>query len=274
MLLNGTYRWAFTGTPFANEYTDLFSIFKFLKISPLNKPGFFYSYFTRTKKNQRNQREETPALSGIRGGTLHLLLKAVLIRRVKSGTFDGLPMTSLRGIERKDEWVDLDLEGEEINVFGEDWNNEDQTLRNTSVDILKRAARFFQWHQGNGQDTTHHKDIFTRDDEEPCIPISEMLFQYTSRKQWSNHFRTVVAKSKKLQRINPGVIPKGDIMPGITRAMMAAAHYLAPTAGYAFKPASDGDTEDMEDIDVSRAYLAENAPIEAATDEEMLNRRK
>ena len=69
--LTAVKRVASTGTPFQNEYTDLRSIFVFLRIEPWNDRLFFKEHFLLTKRSRRSTRSKA-TLKG--GGIMFCLL--------------------------------------------------------------------------------------------------------------------------------------------------------------------------------------------------------
>ncbi|KAL3424894.1 DNA repair protein rad16 [Phlyctema vagabunda] len=161
--IDAMYRWAITGTPFANDYGDIHSLFCFLKVQPLNDPSFFHSYFTRVRKNENNQREETPALHGIRGGTLHLALTAVLIRRNKRAEFDGQGISSIIPPEHKDIPVKLDNTNliVDVTIAEKDWQ---ETALKIKWETMQRVRRFYEFHESGGRSKEHVSLIFEKED--------------------------------------------------------------------------------------------------------------
>ena len=77
-----------TGTPFANEYTDVQSLFAFLRIPPFSLTSFFRPYFLNKHRN-KNDRSVIEVLPNTRNAVLHLALQGIMIRRMKTDGFEG-----------------------------------------------------------------------------------------------------------------------------------------------------------------------------------------
>lgn len=86
--LSALHRIVLTGRPYANEYTDIQSLFTLLQIAPLNDELFFKAYFTKTVTDRQNQ-FESRILEAKRRGTLKACLAAITIRRKNRSVFDG-----------------------------------------------------------------------------------------------------------------------------------------------------------------------------------------
>ncbi|KAH8744671.1 SWI/SNF family DNA-dependent ATPase-like protein, partial [Diaporthe sp. PMI_573] len=93
--LRGTYRWCLTGTPMMNGIHELFSLIKFLKIKPYHEQKEFNKTFgsltPRTGRGRSaGEYAKTKAMDALR-----VLLKAIMLRRMKSSTLDGKPLLTL-----------------------------------------------------------------------------------------------------------------------------------------------------------------------------------
>lgn len=93
--LRGTFRWCLTGTPMMNGIHELFSLIKFLKIKPYHEQKEFNKTFgsltPRTSRGRSaGEYTKTKAMDALR-----VLLKAIMLRRMKSSTLDGKPLVTL-----------------------------------------------------------------------------------------------------------------------------------------------------------------------------------
>ncbi|KKY29656.1 putative dna repair protein rad5 [Diaporthe ampelina] len=93
--LRSTYRWCLTGTPMMNGIHELFSLIKFLKIKPYHEQKEFNKTFgsltPRTSRGRSaGEYTKTKAMDALR-----VLLKAIMLRRMKTSTLDGKPLVTL-----------------------------------------------------------------------------------------------------------------------------------------------------------------------------------
>ena len=88
-LLEAKTRWCMTGTPMMNNLNELHALIKFLRIKPYNELKAFNSAFVRPLKMSSKSANERAM------NKLHALLKAVLLRRMKSSKIDGKPIIEL-----------------------------------------------------------------------------------------------------------------------------------------------------------------------------------
>ncbi|KAB5589431.1 SNF2 family DNA-dependent ATPase [Ceratobasidium theobromae] len=86
--LRGRNKWCLTGTPIQNSVEELYSLFKFLGVRPLND----WDQFRTTIAQPVKQGRSTRAMK-----RLHVVLKAVMLRRTKDMTIDGAPLLNLPG---------------------------------------------------------------------------------------------------------------------------------------------------------------------------------
>ncbi|CAE6538065.1 unnamed protein product [Rhizoctonia solani] len=86
--LRGRNKWCLTGTPIQNSVEELYSLFKFLGVRPLND----WDQFRTTIAQPVKQGRSTRAMK-----RLHVVLKAVMLRRTKDMTINGAPLLNLPG---------------------------------------------------------------------------------------------------------------------------------------------------------------------------------
>lgn len=107
--LAGTYRWCLTGTPMMNGIHELYSLIKFLKIAPYaDQKQFTKTFGCLSSKSGARAGSQGSRNKAMR--TLRVLLRAIMLRRMKTSKLDGKPL------------VDLPPKTEEIEhvVFDED----------------------------------------------------------------------------------------------------------------------------------------------------------
>ena len=93
--LTATHRWCLTGTPMMNGIHELYSLIKFLKIAPYhNKKEFTRTFGSLTPKSNRSRTAGEYAKSRAMDA-LRILLKAIMLRRMKTSTLDGKPLVTL-----------------------------------------------------------------------------------------------------------------------------------------------------------------------------------
>ncbi|GAA97307.1 uncharacterized protein L969DRAFT_49570 [Mixia osmundae IAM 14324] len=89
--LVASFRWCLTGTPIQNSIEDLYSLFKFLRVKPLDDLAHFKSKFvTPMKANKQSTAAMETAIKRIR-----VVLAAVMLRRTKTSQIDGKPIITL-----------------------------------------------------------------------------------------------------------------------------------------------------------------------------------
>ncbi|KAH9830624.1 SNF2 family N-terminal domain-containing protein [Rhodofomes roseus] len=84
--LESKFRWCLTGTPMQNSVEELFSLFKFLRVKPLNDWPTFNSQIAQPIKANRTARAMK---------RLHVVLSAVMLRRTKDTVVNGKPILEL-----------------------------------------------------------------------------------------------------------------------------------------------------------------------------------
>ncbi|PGH12865.1 hypothetical protein AJ80_06574 [Polytolypa hystricis UAMH7299] len=88
-VIKSTHRWCMSGTPMMNNVDELFSLICFLRIGPYNSSERFSATFSRPLKNYDKGVQERAM------GQLQALLKAILLRRMKTSKIDGKPILQL-----------------------------------------------------------------------------------------------------------------------------------------------------------------------------------
>ncbi|CAG8606777.1 1100_t:CDS:10 [Paraglomus brasilianum] len=120
--LDGLKRWCLTGTPIQNNLDELYSLFRFLRIEPLNN----YDTFKKTIMQ--------PIQYGRIGTSfkrLQIILKAVMLRRTKNTFIDGKPLLTLP--ERNVENIVVQFSPEERDFY--------QSLANRTQLTLNRYVK-------------------------------------------------------------------------------------------------------------------------------------
>jgi SNF2 family DNA or RNA helicase len=88
LALTSSRRWAVTGTPIMQDVADLYGIFVFLKLSPLDKSAYFDAYVKRVFTATGNHYGGTPL-------PLLYCLSRCMIRHTKAQQLGGAPVLSL-----------------------------------------------------------------------------------------------------------------------------------------------------------------------------------
>ncbi|WVQ61960.1 uncharacterized protein L199_000093 [Kwoniella botswanensis] len=86
--LKAKYRWCLTGTPIQNSVEELFSLFKFLRARPLDDWEDFRDRIIKPVKDGKTK---------LAMKRLHVILKAIMLRRTKDATIDGKKILNLPG---------------------------------------------------------------------------------------------------------------------------------------------------------------------------------
>jgi SNF2 family DNA or RNA helicase len=87
--LEAKYRWCLTGTPIQNTVLELYSLFRFLRIRPLDDWDLF---------RDRIQKPMNGGQVGLVMKRLHVILKAIMLRRTKTATIGEQPCRSEHGV--------------------------------------------------------------------------------------------------------------------------------------------------------------------------------
>ncbi|WVO16853.1 hypothetical protein L204_104539 [Cryptococcus depauperatus] len=86
--LRAKYRWCLTGTPIQNNVDELFSLFLFLRAKPLDDWHVFKERISSLVKDGRTK---------LAMKRLHVVLKAIMLRRTKNAEIDGKKILNLPG---------------------------------------------------------------------------------------------------------------------------------------------------------------------------------
>lgn len=113
--LRSKYRWVLSGTPIQNNMNELYSLIRFLRISPYNKEQRFKMDIGNafSKKNDRySVHDRERAIKKVQ-----ILLKAIMLRRVKTDTIDGKSILELP--PKTMDVLEASLVGEELEFYSE-----------------------------------------------------------------------------------------------------------------------------------------------------------
>ncbi|PSR93868.1 P-loop containing nucleoside triphosphate hydrolase protein [Coniella lustricola] len=113
--LQSTYRWCLTGTPMMNGIHELYSLIQFLKIAPYhNQKEFSKRFGSLSAKSARSRAAgdytRTRAMDALR-----VLLKAIMLRRMKTSKLDGKPLLDLP--PKTEEVVHVVLDQDEMDFY-------------------------------------------------------------------------------------------------------------------------------------------------------------
>lgn len=132
--VNAIHRWCLTGTPMMNGVHELYSLIKFLKIAPYHNQKEFTKMFGSLSAKNGRSRSYGEATRDRAMRALRALLKAIMLRRMKTSTLDGKPL------------LDLPPKTEEVSyaVFSEDertfYNNLENKTRITFNKYLRAGT--------------------------------------------------------------------------------------------------------------------------------------
>ncbi|KAF8545103.1 SNF2 family N-terminal domain-containing protein [Trichophaea hybrida] len=118
--LTSERRWAVTGTPFQNNLTDIATLFKFLKYTPLDTKIGFQNYILATQTGEKSGMDN-----------LRSALKAVCLRRTKATIEADLP-------QRTERICFLDFRSDEKNstkAIRRTWRGIEHTARHQALQI-------------------------------------------------------------------------------------------------------------------------------------------
>lgn len=113
--VRSVYRWVLSGTPIQNNMNELYSLIRFLRISPYNKEERFKidigNAFSKKNEKMKNTSRERSIKK------VQILLRAIMLRRVKTDTIDGKPILELpaKNVELNEDR----LVGEELEFYTE-----------------------------------------------------------------------------------------------------------------------------------------------------------
>lgn len=93
--VNSVHRWCLTGTPMMNGVQELYSLIKFLKIAPYHNQKEFTKMFGSLSARPGRSRPSGEATRDRAMKALRALLKAIMLRRMKTSKLDGKPLLNL-----------------------------------------------------------------------------------------------------------------------------------------------------------------------------------
>ena len=228
--LTAKKRIVITGTLLSNEYTDLLSLFMFLRLEPVWDPKFFNPYFVNVRMNKANDRAEVQVLPGLRAAVLQLQLKSVMVRRLKHDLFDGKEITI---IPRPNETTtQLQLDGGYKYLLKYDVQERAAHMVNPRPQMHSMIT-FMKWRAGvlGTVDAAAEKELkkawIDEESYDKFVPRTEQQAQYPSRSQWCDDFRHFMEKHKLAAKLGDNLFP-------ITlHGALSAIHGALPSARYA-----------------------------------------
>lgn len=93
--LNATHRWCLTGTPMMNGIHELFSLIRFLRIAPYHSQKEFTRTFGCLSSKTGRARAAGEFTRNKAMQALRALLRAIMLRRMKTSKLDGKPLLNL-----------------------------------------------------------------------------------------------------------------------------------------------------------------------------------
>ncbi|SCU83805.1 LAME_0C06744g1_1 [Lachancea meyersii CBS 8951] len=111
--LNSTYRWALSGTPVQNNIMELYSLIRFLRISPYNREQRFRLDIGNPLGRASNDYDSFDRKQATK--KVQVLLRAVMLRRTKDSQIDGKPILELPPKFINDE--EETLQGQELAFY-------------------------------------------------------------------------------------------------------------------------------------------------------------
>lgn len=113
--VRSVYRWILSGTPIQNNMNELYSLIRFLRISPYNKEQRFKIDIGNAFSKKSERMGDTSRERSIK--KVQILLRAIMLRRVKTDSIDGKPILELpaKNVELNEDC----LVGEELEFYTE-----------------------------------------------------------------------------------------------------------------------------------------------------------
>ncbi|CAP67535.1 uncharacterized protein PODANS_1_14320 [Podospora anserina S mat+] len=105
--INATYRWCLTGTPMMNNVSELYPLIRFLRIKPFWEHRHFQTAFKclGPRNNGNNEYARKQAMDKLR-----TVLKAIMLRRMKTSQIDGKPILTLPPKTERSEFVEFSVD--------------------------------------------------------------------------------------------------------------------------------------------------------------------
>ncbi len=179
--LRSDYRWCLSGTPMQNNVDELFSLVRFLKIEPYCQERKFNYDIGRPLRRVTEGYQAGPSRSTAMK-KLQALLKAILLRRLKTSEIDGGPILQLPPRYIKEEKVIFD--GEELEFY--------HKLENNAKD---QATKYMNQEKGSGKNYSNMLVLLLRL-RQACL--HSILVEIGNKRQ---------EVERKLRRLNDG--PEG-----------------------------------------------------------------
>ncbi|KAK0671374.1 putative ATP-dependent helicase [Cercophora samala] len=122
--INAIYRWCLTGTPMMNNVSELYPLIRFLRIGPFCEYKHFQMAFKclGPRNNGNNDYAHKQAMVKLR-----TVLKATMLRRMKTSEIDGKPILTLPPKTERSEFVEF---SEDEKQFYKDLEDRSQVVFN------------------------------------------------------------------------------------------------------------------------------------------------
>ncbi|KAK4176889.1 putative ATP-dependent helicase [Triangularia setosa] len=122
--INAIYRWCLTGTPMMNNVSELYALIRFLRIKPFWEYRHFQNAFKclGPRNNSNNDQARNQAMVKLR-----TVLKAIMLRRMKTSEIDGKPILTLPPKTERSEFVEF---SEDEKQFYQDLETRSQVVFN------------------------------------------------------------------------------------------------------------------------------------------------
>jgi SNF2 family DNA or RNA helicase len=253
------YRWCLTGTPFTNDYHELHTIFRVLRVPPFDDKRWFNSHFVWRVKNPndiddedpeklRLRKNDTAALDAVRDALLHLAFHSVSIRRTRESFFEGVLLADeIPPITRHTD-VDLD-DGTKFKSIRYMMKKTPKGYNHNEQEMAE-VTQFFDFEKSNEKPFYGAGDKF-KDHYRKFWPRNEQETKHPTRIQWSNRLRCAIEREAEddedEDRDGYPVSDKKELERIVT-ARLAACHYAVPGAGYGITRGKKGQENAAGDI--------------------------